>query len=87
MKEFLDFKINSKTNMIEDFKNFTDTIDCPAVSVDLSNVNIFEAMRFIVTSSAYHYCKYPEGKLKCLIGSDDVKTFISSFCTSNLELV
>ena len=55
--------------------------------MDLSDLNIFDTLKFMVLCSACHYKKYPEGKLKCYISSDDIKSFISTFTTGNLELV
>lgn len=87
MKRYLDYKIDNSTFNIEKFKKFVNTHYCPDLTLDLSELNIFDTVKFLVLSSAYHYSKYPEGKLKCHITSADVKIFISTFTTDNLELV
>ena len=80
------FKFDNSTNITEKFKKYIEKQNCSDIFIDLSGVNIFDAMKFIVLSSAYHFQKFPTGKLKCHVASDDVKTFVSSFCTANLEL-
>lgn len=81
------FKFDNSSNMAEKFKKYIDKCEVSEVAVDLSDLNVFDAMKFIVLSSAYHFQKFPTGKLKCHVASDDVKNFASSFCTANLELV
>lgn len=87
MKRYQDFKFDNSTDVVEKFKSFIEKNVCPKIEVDLSAVNIFEAVKFIVLSSTYHYQKYPQGKMRCRIQSDDVKNFVSAFMTNNLELV
>ena len=81
------FKFDNSSNIAEKFKNYVEKQDCSEIVVDLSELNVFDAMKFIVLSSAYHYKKYPSGKMKCHVASGDIKNFASSFCTANLELV
>lgn len=81
------FKFDNSLNIAEKFKKYVDKCNSSDIVVDLSDLNVFDAMKFIVLSSAYHYQKYPTGKMKCRVASDDIKSFASSFCTSNLELV
>ncbi len=80
-------KFNNCENIVEKFKKYIDKQSCADVLIDLSELNVFDAMKFLVISSAYHYQKFPSGKLKCHVSSEDIKDFASSFCTSNLELV
>lgn len=81
------FKFENSSNIAEKFKTYVQNRDCAEIVVDLSELNVFDAMKFIVLSSAYHYQKYPTGKMKCHVASEDIKNFASSFCTANLELV
>ncbi len=87
MKMYQDFKFDNSTDVVEKFKKFIEKNDCPKIEVDLSAVNIFEALKFMVLSSTYHFQKYPKGKLRCRIQSEDAKNFVSAFITNNLELV
>ena len=69
------------------FKSYVEKHNCPEVFVDLSDFNIIDAMKFILISSAYHCSKYPSGRIKCHIASNEIKNYIKTFATSNLELV
>ncbi len=82
----IEFKVENFAN-IEKFKKFVNTHDCPEISVDLGEINIIDAMKFIVMSSTYHYQKYPKGKLKCYSVSEDIKDYVSSFATKNLIII
>ena len=83
-------KINDKfkkNNGIEDFKSFVKTHDCEFVTVDLSDSNVFEAMKFAVLASAYHFRKYPGGMLSFKNQSADINSLISDFSLNNMEFV
>ena len=87
MSKYFDCSKYSCNIITEQFKEYVKKHNCPEIFVDLSNLNIIDAMKFILLSSAYHYSKYPFGKLKCHVASDDLKDYIRTFTTSNLELV
>ena len=87
MRQDKNFKFDNSANILEKFKRYVKTHDCPEVTLDLSSLNIFDAVKFVVLSSAYHYTKYPSGKLKYHVPSEEVKELISNFSTTNLELV
>lgn len=79
--------ITNPLQIAEKIKKHIKKYDCPEIELDLSGLNILDAIKVIVLSSTYHYKKYPCGKLKCHRGSDDVKALITSFSISNLEFV
>lgn len=87
MRKNFDYKVENNSFKIEKFSKYINTHNCPVLTMDLSDLNIFDTLKFMVLCSACHYKKYPEGKLKCYICSDDIKSFISTFTTGNLELV
>ncbi len=87
MRQDLNFKFDSSKNIMEKFKRYVKTHDCPEVTLDLSSLNIFDAVKFAVLSSAYHYRKYPSGKLKYHVPSEEIRELISNFSATNLELV
>lgn len=82
-----EFKFNATTDVFSKFKRYVKTHDCPEVTLDLSSSNIFDALKFVVLSSAYHFQKYPLGKLKCRVASDEMRDMISNFSTVNLEFI
>ena len=55
--------------------------------MDLSSLNAFEALKFAVLSSAYHFQKYPSGKLKFINNSTDINSLIADFSLNNMEFV
>jgi len=85
--KYFNFKFNDAKETIAKFKKYIKKYDCPEMILDLSSLNIIDATKVMVLSSTYHHQKYPNGKLKCHIQSDDVKNFVSNFNTRNLELL
>ena len=80
MNNFCDSDINN-------FKKFIAEIDDSEISIDISKMNIFEALKFVVMSSAYFFQKFPNGKLKCKTHSKDLESLVASFRVQNLEFV
>ena len=54
MKTKINYKVKTN-NGIEDFKSFVKTHNCEFITVDLSDLNVFEAMKFAVLASVYHF--------------------------------
>lgn len=87
MRQFKDFKFDNSANSLDKFKKFIKSHDCPELTLNLSSLNIFDATKFVLLSSAYHYQKYPSGKIKYQVESDDIKNLILDFAGTNLEFV
>ena len=79
--------VNLTFSDIDCFKNYINSQNCEDFALDLSDMNIFEGLKFVVLSSAYYSQKFPEDKLKCIVNSEDVTSLISSFDVKNLEFV
>lgn len=79
--------ITNPLQMADKVKKHIKKYDCPEIELDLSNLNILDAVKVLVLSSAYHYKKYPLGKLKCHTQSDEMKALVTGFSMSNLEFV
>lgn len=73
-------------NIIE-FQNYLAEMQDDAFALDLTSMNIFDCLKFMVLSSTYFSQKFPEGKLKCKVQSDDVKSLLSAFDIRNLEFI
>ena len=84
---FLDLNCGNSQQILDDVKKYINKFDCPEMTLDLSRLNILEAAKVMMLSSAYHYKKYPEGKIKCRVGSNNVTGLVSSFMTKNLEVI
>lgn len=87
MKHSQNFKYISSITSIDKFKKFVKCHDCPELTLNLSSLNIFDAAKFVLLSSAYHYQKYPSGKIKYQVESDDIKNLVLDFAGPNLEFV
>lgn len=85
--KFLDLNCGNSQQILENIQKYINKFDCPEMILDLSKLNILDAAKVMVLSSAYHYKKYPEGKLKCRVRSDSVKNFVSGFAAVNLEVL
>ncbi len=79
--------MNLTFNDINMFRDYIKTSGNTDFAVDLSNMNIFESLKFIVLSSEYYYQKFPKNKLKCIVNSDDLLSLISGFSVNNLEIL
>ena len=82
-----DIKVSDFDRALEDVKQYLSRCDCQELSVDLSEMNIFDAAKFLVVSSALHYGKYPHGKIRCRCMSDEISDVIGGISMSNLELI
>ena len=85
--KFLDLNCGNSQQILENIQKYINKFDCPEMTLDLSKLNILDAAKVMVLSSAYHYKKYPEGKLKCRVQSDSIKNFVSEFSAVNLEVI
>ena len=57
------------------------------IEIDLSSLNIIEASKLAVLSSALYYGKNPEGKIKCRLQSAGIRNFITGLALHNIEFV
>ncbi len=87
MRQYQNFKCDNSINSLDKFKKFVKCHDCPELTLNLSSLNIFDAAKFVLLSSAYHYQKYPSGKIKYQVESDDIKNLVLDFAGPNLEFV
>ena len=87
MRQYQIFKCDNSINSLDKFKKFVKCHDCPELTLNLSSLNIFDATKFVLLSSAYHYQKYPSGKIKYQVESDDIKNLVLDFAGPKLEFV
>ena len=86
MKTTINYKVKTN-NGIEDFKSFVKAHNCEFITVDLSDLNVFEAMKFAVLASVYHFQEYPSGMLSFKNKSTDINNLISDFSLNNMEFI
>ncbi len=85
--KFLDLNCGNCEQILSKVEKYIKKFDCPEMMLDLTGLNILDATKVMVLSSAYHYKKYPRGKVKCKVQSENIKSLVSSFVTDNLEVV
>ena len=84
---YIDFNCGDSEQILDRVRSYINKFDCPEMALDLSRLNILDAAKVMVLSSAYHYKKYPQGKVKCKVQSNNVKGLVSAFVTDNLEVI
>ena len=57
------------------------------LELDLSAMNVLDAVKVLVLTSSYLYKNLPEEKLKFRFVSADIKSLLSSFSLKNMEMV
>lgn len=57
------------------------------LELDLSAMNMLDAVKVLVLTSSYLYTKLPAEKLKFRFVSADIKNILSSFSLKNMEMV
>lgn len=87
MRQNYYLKFENSKNQIDKFKKFVEKHDCSNITVDFSSLNIFEALKYLVLLSAYHFQKYPSGKLKCSGLTPEIILFTDDLLMKNLEFV
>ncbi len=85
--KFMSFKKHNSAEILERIETYINESDCKEMGIDISCLNIFDASKILLVTSALHYSKYPEGKLKCKVQSEGIKNLIAGFSTRNLEIV
>lgn len=86
MKKEFYYKFD-KDNRLKDFKQFINKNNCKFMTIDLSCLETFEALKFATLASVYHFQKYPSGKLSFKNGVADLNSLISDFSLNNIEFV
>lgn len=57
------------------------------IAIDLSDMNVIDAVKVLVMTSSYLYKKQPDEKLKFKFSSGDINNIISVLALKNLEFV
>ncbi len=78
---------SNPTVALEEIKKVLKKAEFSNFELDLSAMNLFDAVKVLVFTSSYLYTKFPTQKLKFKFISTDIKNILSSFSLSNLEMV
>ena len=72
---------------VQEIKKHLKKSEIREIELDLSSMNILDAVKVLVLTSSYLYKKSPEEKLKFRFVSSDIENILSSFSLTNLEMV
>ena len=85
--KFISFDKNNSAEILERVEKYIEESDCKEMGLDITSLNIFDASRVILVSSAMHYNKYPDGKLKCKVHTEGIKNLISYFLIKSISFL
>ncbi len=75
-----DFKADT---VIESFNKHIKKSNCEYMSVDISFLNIMDAMKVSTLCATNHYMKYPNGKINWYVSSPEVERFSAALNLGN----
>ena len=71
---------------INEAKDFIQNHDCPTLSIDISGLNVIDALKVCVLSSTFHYAKYCTGKVEWIVKEEKIKEQIQLLKLDNVEI-
>ncbi len=74
-------------NAVKEVRKAITKSDIHDLEVDLSGMNLLDAVKVLAMTSSYLYQKLPEEKLRFRFISTDIKNIISQLSLKNLEMV
>lgn len=80
-------KTKDALELAERIKNYIQENDCPALSMDVSHLNLLDASKVTIVCSTYHWAKYPDGKISWKINSPAIRDIIRPLNLGNIDLV
>lgn len=80
---------NYNSNVFEAIKETKDYIsnnDCPFLSIDISGLNVIDALKVCVLASTFHFAKYCTGRIKWFVKDRQIKDQIELLKLDNVEI-
>ena len=77
---------NSIFEAITEAKDYISRNDCKFLSIDISGLNLIDAMKVCILSSTYHFAKYNDGKIKWFVKDENTKKQIEMLNLDNIEI-
>ena len=79
--------INNAFSLVESIKSYIFDNDCPALTMDISHLNVIDASKVALLCSTYHYAKYPHGEVSWKVNSAEVHNLIKPLNLGNIRLI
>ena len=70
---------NYKSSVFEavyEAKDYISRNNCKFLSIDISGLNLIDAIKVCVLSSTFHFAKYCDGKIKWFVRDENIKSQI-----------
>ena len=80
---------NYKSSIFEavsEAKHYITYNDCKFLSIDISKLNLIDAVKMCILSSTFHYSKYCNGKIKWIVKDEITKEQIELLSLDNTEV-
>lgn len=71
---------------INETKDFISKNHCPFLNIDISGLNMIDALKVCVLSSTFHFSKYANGKIKWFVKDERTKEQIELLKLDNVEI-
>jgi len=86
-KIILNFPNVDFPNMVSRVKTFIRRNSCKEMEADISLLNLVDASKTALLCSAYHFAKYPDGRLKWEVADESTRQIINTMKLKNMELI
>lgn len=71
---------------INEAKDYITRNDCPFLNIDISGLNLIDALKVCVLSSTFHYAKYCNGRIKWVVRDNRIKEQIELLKLDNVDI-
>ncbi len=71
---------------INEAKDYISRNHCPFLNIDVSGLNLIDALKVCVLASTFHYAKYCKGKIKWYVKDSRIKEQIELLKLDNVEI-
>ena len=71
---------------INEAKDYISRNECRLLSIDISGLNMIDAMKVCVLASTFHYAKYCGGRIKWFVRDENIKNQIELLRLDNTEV-
>ena len=71
---------------INEAKDYISRNECRLLSIDISGLNMIDAMKVCVLASTFHYAKYCGGCIKWFVRDENIKNQIEMLRLDNTEV-
>ncbi len=71
---------------VNEAKDYIANNDCPFLSIDISGLNVIDALKVCVLASTYHFAKYCSGRIRWFVKDRKIKDQIEMLKLDNIEI-